>query len=293
MDVAVRNDLGAGVHHGHHHQITSSRIDLLAGAQRLVDDQGGKLRACQWGLCRRYWRALVDGLLRGGGGFDRCRVGRADQAGRQRGGSLLRSAAFEGQGRQPVETQQGDQGHEIGAGRIGGQGAQINHQRIVVKKIRDIAVLAGQFGREGVQIGGLQAQCHQRKIRALDLERGRRVSCNGNGHGGWNARRKRARILPVGPAAPAGKTRSPAIRPLPLPSIQGICFDPVVENWIFSLKNKNLKLKSSCASGVEIAHRVATRRLGNGGLVNYLCTADPQLVVYSGWVTSRKSGSSG
>jgi hypothetical protein len=201
--------------------------------------------------------------------------------------------ASEGQGRQPVETQQGDQGREIGAGRIGGQGAQIDNQRIVVKKIRDIAVLAGQFGREGVQIGGLQAQCHQRKIRALDLERGRRVSCNGNGHGGWNARRKRARILPAGPAAPAGGAPSPALRPLPFSSIQGICFDPMVENWIFSLKNNNLKLKSSCASGVENGHRVATGRLRNGGLVNHLCTADPQLVVYSGWVTSRKSGSSG
>src|SRR4051812_14203612 len=39
VDAAVGDHFGAGVHHRHHDQIAATRIDLLAGPQRAVDDQ--------------------------------------------------------------------------------------------------------------------------------------------------------------------------------------------------------------------------------------------------------------
>ena len=63
------------------------------------------------------------------------------------------------------------------------QRRKIQHQRIVVEEIGMVAEARGQFGGEGVDVGRLQQERDQRQGGALDLERGRRASCKGNGHG--------------------------------------------------------------------------------------------------------------
>jgi hypothetical protein len=56
VDAAVGDHLGTEAHHGQHDQVGPAGIDLLARAQRLVDDDGGRRRG---GLGRRGRRAAA------------------------------------------------------------------------------------------------------------------------------------------------------------------------------------------------------------------------------------------
>ena len=58
----------------------------------------------------------------------------------------------------------------------------IQHQRIIVEKIGDVAEARLELAGYGAQVGRFEQQRDQRQVRALDLERGRGASCEGNGH---------------------------------------------------------------------------------------------------------------
>src|SRR4051812_14674102 len=67
VDAAIGDHFGAGIHHRHHHQVAAARVDLLAGPQRAVDDQGAwrcrgfdglRLRLCGGGARGRGDRVV-------------------------------------------------------------------------------------------------------------------------------------------------------------------------------------------------------------------------------------------
>jgi hypothetical protein len=171
------------------------RVDLLARAQRLVDDDG---RAP-----RRGWQRC--GSSRGNRGSGRCRRGRCDgrrcgffgahgrhagcvrvcfgQTGGEGGFHLCGAAAAHRDRHHAVLAQQGHQRGNIDASLGVAQRRQVDGHRLLVEGRAG----AGEACREGSgqfrEVGGLDRNRHQRQRGTLDLERGGRVRFRGNSHG--------------------------------------------------------------------------------------------------------------
>ena len=117
-------------------------------------------------------------------------VGRGQEAGRQTGGHLLRTAAFDGNRYHAVVAQDLDQSREVNHTDFAAKPArrrvewrEVDYQRVLVKKIGNVAKTQRQLARQRAEVGGLEQKRHQRQVGTFDFEGGGGAGREGNGHG--------------------------------------------------------------------------------------------------------------
>ena len=172
MDMAVGNDLGAGVDHGQHHQVAAAGVNLLARTQGFVNDQRAQRRfrrhrhGC--GGCGLYRGCGLGGVgSMGGRGKAVCLVqrgrvadrhagvGRGHQTGGQACCQLAGIGALDGNRHHAELPEQVHQGRKVDGVRLGSLAAgggierrQVNHQRVMVKEVGNVAEAGAELTRQ-------------------------------------------------------------------------------------------------------------------------------------------------
>jgi hypothetical protein len=118
------------------------------------------------------------------------RIGHGQQAGLQRRRHLRGAAAFHGDRHQLVAAQQADERGEVELppARFR-QRREVDHQRVLVEEVGNVAKAGFEFARQGDEVGGLEQQGHQGQVGALDFKGGGSGGLEGNGHRRMGRRR--------------------------------------------------------------------------------------------------------
>ncbi len=180
MDVAVGDDLCTGIDHGHDHEVAAARVDLLARAQGLVDDQGARGRD-GWRRWHRHGRG-AGGRLRGLALASEQRRVRQGQAGGLGRGALGVTGHVHGHGAQAVRAQQLAHLQQVGQSLVAAQALQVDEQRVVVEEVGLVAVALAELAAQQIEVARLEQQRQQRQVNALEIETGGRLAAEGHGH---------------------------------------------------------------------------------------------------------------